>query len=112
MELCRARPTLDSVEVHLFSSGELLDELLLEHGDLEVQRVGRARYVARFREGSGSIEVAFWTTEKGRIQVKEWGERPSWLRLEVAEDLALERTEAVRVDVHVEHMDRGPTSSA
>src|SRR5437868_895890 len=95
------------MEISVFGSSKQVDEVRLTDGNLEVRRVGKARYVARLEEAGAQAEVEFWTTEKGRILVAPWPERPSWMQVTTSEDATLEAIDATGIDIHIEQMDRG-----
>jgi hypothetical protein len=54
------------MEVLVFHSGGLLGELLLTQGDLEVRRVGKARYLARFVD----VQIAAFAAQPSRRLTK------------------------------------------
>ena len=98
------------MEITLFASGDLVDEIVLAAGSIELRRVGAAQYVARLVEGSEAAEVELWTTAKGSIDVAPrdpHDPEPKWLQLAVDATGALVSITAQDVDVHIEHLDRG-----
>jgi hypothetical protein len=95
------------METRLFSSNQLIDEVFVEHGSFELRRTGRARYLARIKEGATTLDVEMWTTEKGCIEARLPSDIPSWLDIHSEDDFTLTSIDASDVTIHLEHMDRG-----
>lgn len=95
------------MDVYVFASGGLVDEVLVTDGALAVRRTGTARYVAQFDEAHAAVELELWTSKKGRVRVDAWPDCPSWVHVRMGADATLDAIDATGVDVHLEHMDRG-----
>ncbi len=82
------------MDVYVFASGGLVDEVLVTDGALAVRRTGTARYVAQFDEAHAAVELELWTSKKGRVRVDAWPDCPSWVHVRMGADATLDAIDA------------------
>lgn len=98
---------MDNFRLGLFSDGELIDDLVVEAGNISITLVSAARYEVAITCDTGrQFSFAIWTTENGIIDTRlcDVGE---WITVQCGDNGKLMSLSAPYCSMHFEHLDRG-----